>query len=852
MSPPFFEEEDGEYDVAQMMRQISAGSTSARRSPTFRAREEADDVKALLPQVLATPVPMHRELPSSAAGSRDLDSKEEEPRWRGNMPPALLSMSAEAQQMMQAALLGDHDYFQITPKLSTPVVNPFVLSLLFPPKEGAGYQKRFLQIAGRAVEIDPFIAAPEKIRKLPILPKESAQVTELNLSRLSLSDEQLKAVASLFPHVTSVTLSMCPNLTDEALYGNQLVDDRVVRGPTFPRLTSLNIISCDGITNAGLQLLDYSTVEEFGLTTKGPVEPATLQRVAQSKQLKNVVLDFCSMLTQEALLALKTIEQPLAIRATACDQIRPDLSELLNSGRDNPTIALTCGKPSEAAQIRLGLPRLVEPPPEVPDKNDIFSFALSLRVFDHIVGLPHRSVIGDFPFEREIGGFNGFRGFHLSSQLPQSVTDQGVTQFPHLPEGLIPALVERFPEMEVVSIYDASPDLHAVGALGHQDITCLRLLTNAKTLYLGKLPTVVPKWLETMFSNITNNEKTWQELKKAHLAGMPVTDAVLDFLSQLPKLRELTLSNCTRITAKGLKKIQDGCLMLTHLAIDGCMIDAFTIKKFRETRPKVTLKADKTVDATAVIAASQDATKRLFLENEGPTLPFLRDSFPNRDLDLSYKYLKENEENLTQFYRDHLTLLGLENELALNQSELIQQRFQRWDILCQEYVNTSIFDAEILQEWFRVGYFTNRDAARPPQTHDELHKYLTTARADGAISEYRRRIHHLNVSSTNAYNLPIWIQDLELPELQTLNLQGTRIPTLNPGFLARCTKLAQLTHPNGNTQVLIEEEDKPQKAKARALPTTMRDELPPPVEQNATLTRRIMKTLGLERQKKAQ
>lgn len=675
-------------------------------------------------------------------------------------------------KMMEAALNGgdDPEIFMESPEISIleppppapaskmriDCISSAVINLLFPPKERlAGQTVQFDD--DMEIDIEPFYPTPEEIAQFDFSNEEVQAVKRVVFFRSSINDAQLIAFIVRFPNIDEIDLNLCPNLGDESLQAIA----------SLKHLRILCIRYCPKVTQRGIRLLPLEALEEFSLSTKVDIDVAVTGRLAKSPELRRVDFNFCALLSRKALLMFKTAHEKhqIVIHVKGCDQILQEAVDSLNEERNKP-IVVHRGPPEASDHFSSGLPRALEPPPSFPDMSDIFSMKMIPRVFKSSNPriLPSKDAIEEMDFAKTIPGFKGFRGVDLSGPISEDALD---------------ALFKRFPDMDLVRIYD-SPNL------GYGGLLPLRRLEKAEILYIGRLPGCSTRTLELIFSQ--DPQKTLQCLREVHLAGLPISDDVLFSLASLPLLERVTVSGCHRFTVQGFKALKNGCPRLEHLTMIDCpAIDQLAIQDFREARPQVTLEEDHTIDGTIVALAAREADQRLFHHSEVPLF-----FFPDPS--------KHDERAVTEFYTAKLNLIGMEfpdspHEPLLSKWRLADQRLQA-------YANISRMAWAIVKELYRIGFFTNQDAETAPETIQGIIQLLSLHDANG-VNPYVRKIKMFDLRGLGMTQLPYFILDeMHWANLKTIYLEGTHITELSDSFKQKCPKLAEIVYAQDRKETL--------------------------------------------------
>lgn len=579
-------------------------------------------------------------------------------------------------------------------------------------------------------DIDHLEVSAEDIASHPLPESERKGVKKVNIFCSDISDAVIDALVVKFPDVEEVTLSLCSAVTDVG-----------VGHLAGWRLKSLNILFCPKVTENGLdslvEHLQPDQLESFSLSTKAPIMPSTLQKLALFKGLKLLDFNICPNLTSEGLMFFQNVKG-VRINVRACYGIDPMAIEALNKGREDQPLIFR-GEPMEP---KLWLPRMLEPPPEVPLAEDVFTMQTVQKCFPerNAKVLPHGSELSEFSFPMR------FRGIDLSNI--------------ELPDEALNALIDRYPGMKVVR-------LDGCTKLGQSGIIHLRHLLELEQLYIGNIP-VALKWIETMFSETQGGPKRWRYLKDLYLAGMPVSDLALKYIASRPRLEKVDLSGCDRITYQGLRPLIDN-EALKYLAINDCPgIDLLAIREIQRTRPDIVLKADNDVDRSAISLAILEANQRMRAPKEKRCYVFLQESGPipeTQAVDL-------NETAVFQFYREMFKVLGLRDERI---EEIIRNAKEpmHLDQILQAYQDISRVARAFIKELYRVGFFTNQDAEQVPQTVEELLLYLSEKDTKGT-NRFREKIQFLDLSGLGLWRFPDCLAK-PLPRLKEVQLEGNHI-----------------------------------------------------------------------------
>lgn len=657
-------------------------------------------------------------------------------------------------EMMPPDMPSDQPVIKIAPKIESDTLNPHNINSIF-LKTGVMPKRQFqldedLDEDG-LVDLSPVAPNPQEIRDFPFSDDEVQKVKQLNLFHADISDDQLIALVDRFGGLERISITLCPSLTDAGIQ-------------TLGRLKNLKSVDvrfCPKVTCAGMEALPLEFLEEFGLSTNAMIEAAIVKRLTMSQVLRRADFILCPKLTPEALIFMKDAHRnfPIAINLKGCDRIKDDTLDAINKDRAEHLITFKIGV---ADRTSVGLPKRILVPPRLQPSEDLLTTDSIQKVFGvNTRALPHASVIREHEYTVN------FRGFDLEGRFSNDS---------------INALVERFPDMQIVRIWDNSE-------LSYPGIVPLREFRAAKVLFLGKLPGVSMNMLQVMFSHNGPNDKNWQALTDLHLTSLPISDDSLQFISYLPNLRSLTLASCDSFTVQGIRHLIHGCPALQRFTIADCSgVDIFALDEFRAARPQVEIHEDSSIDLSAVELAVQEVDLLMWSPTAIRQFHFLPRFLKQQEPIPEKGQIHANPKEVTQFYEDQLARLGI--RLEMDKSSDLPTFWMRCDQVLQAYQNIIRTTRALRKEIIRVGFFTNVEQQTAPETAKDLLRILIEKNETLAFV-YRRKVRFFDFSGLGLTRLPLYLLEGEIWEqLEGIKLEGNFIQVPPDSLVALCPKIA--------------------------------------------------------------
>jgi len=639
--------------------------------------------------------------------------------------------------------------------LNQMTINSFFPDKVVPPKKECHLDDE-LEIDAM-IELVPLLPTPAEIRALPFSPLEIRKVKNLNLFQADISDLQLGALVEQFPHLETVTLTMCPELTDAGIGAlSRLIS-----------LKSVDIRYCPKITQRGIAELPLDVLEHFGISTNERIDASIIGKLVTSPELRRASFILCPHLQPEALLSLSQAHQSFQITESVkgCDQILASTIEHINKERNKQPIFFRFG----AADIldlsgRDGISRKAQIPPQIPQADDILSDDSVQDVYDKET-LPHFSVIAEHDYNKKRPQFKGFRGLDLSRGLSNDA---------------LSALVGRFPEMEIVRILKDE----ALSSLG-----MIKQLAQARTLYMGQLPGVSGRMVELLFKQSVN-APVLQNLADVHLFAMQVSDEALKNLALLPRLRTLTLASCDSFTVQGLRHLMNGCPSLESLTVVDCPgVDLFAFDEFQAARPRIELVEDSSVDAPAVRWAMEETDRIMWSPVVKRSFFFLRELMNTRDPIPENTKIHLEPEIVSRFYIKQLARIGVKMDID-DKTDLATQ-WMRADQILQAYMNVHRIAWALRKELIRVGFFLNVEQQFPPTTVRDILSYINF-KNETDVYTYRRKVKLLDFSQLGLTHIH---ELLELSghweQVEKIQLDGNYVEGASKNLVSLCPNLLQ-------------------------------------------------------------
>lgn len=550
------------------------------------------------------------------------------------------------------------------------------------PEQNVSNQK--FTLLGTNFPLEPIYASKDDLAQFAFSDEEVQTVTRLDLSLTTVSDDQLEALLDRFPSIESISLYLNVNLTNKAI-------DQICK---LKKLTSLEIRFCPKIDAKGIEALKnlcFDHLSEFALSTRVELNPSDFfQQLAVAPHLSRIDFFMCSNLKPEALLSLSLIRdlEEILINLKGCDEITEETISQLNGGRDHP-FSIVTGEVDR--EDRSQLFSLLLPPPELPQNQPVLSMR---KIQEHFSG----SVVPD-PTSLEtaftLGLLKPFKGLDWSGNFP----DHSLHVF-----------LKYCPEATWIRLHDCLQ-------ISGDGLLPLRHLLKINKLYFGNLPTISMKHLERLFVS-PNDVNSWQHLQSVCLAGLPVSDKIVQQLARLPELKEVDLSFCDKVTCQAIRFFLKSP-SIEKITLIGCRMDPFAIEEFRMSKPHVQLQFKYEPNSYLTQLALKEADRE-FHSGKPLIFRYIQETpIPQNDLDP--KVLDEKE--ISKSYLRRLRPLGVGlKELGLKR--LTPDFWIKADLVLQSFKNLIRVTDTLVSHLIDVGFFTDQDPEVVPKTTEELIFYL--------------------------------------------------------------------------------------------------------------------------------
>ena len=677
--------------------------------------------------------------------------------------------------------------FESRPKIHNHTIDATLLNCLFPlinpPKE-----KRFSKVKGyEEFEVEPLNPTPMQIAGLQISEEEIDGVRSLSFLRSNITDEQLAALVKKFPKIERIHLSLCEDLTQQAV--------PIVGHIQAAR--SIIFCKCPGIPNEAVAELPFSELhdlQELGLSTDEEIPDRLFEQLEKAPNLTKVNFNFSPKLTANNLKRLKPSKRQVRLEVSArnCKELDviaeespeqlEELDRVLNEGREDHPINIEYGHAQSADYLAAGIPYSTEVPPKLEEGPTLLSnqsmiqlIPEDLRRFKNLEALPELQYIKESP-ELDI------EGIEFAKPLVLSVDPKN----DNVNTRLI-ALFGKCPKAEVISLFNI-PDLD------QSVFESIRKFAGIKKLYLGCLQKIVPKHFEKLFSN----DHMWA-LRDIHVAGLPIPDEAFKFFSTLENLERLNISGCVgEFTVQGLNYLFTGKVK-TVIAHHCPSIDpiAWTeLETFRmEMGTPITIDAERMIDPSVLALAEEETNKAMFDPLFKQRYYLLEDYLNAKEPIYFGDKINFEPPKAIEYYRETFNKLGAEIEIDPNQP--IEQELLRLDLLYQSIIGTRVLWA-LLKEWKRVGFFTNSlsDPAQAPETVEKILRLLSLSDHKGQYL-YVKKVKILDWECLGIQFPPYYITQVqEWSQLTHIKLNKTGITTLPDKFIDKCPMLQIIQYPN--------------------------------------------------------
>ncbi|HSX11826.1 MAG TPA: hypothetical protein VLF94_08940 [Chlamydiales bacterium] len=339
-------------------------------------------------------------------------------------------------------------------------------------------------------------------------------------------------------------------------------------------------------------------------------------------------------------------------------------------------------------------------------------------------------------------------------------------------------------EPALMSLVDSAEEIHTA-----QLYDCLNVrydgvthfhIVDPQVLYLGKLPATA-RTVEKLFAQ-TEKVKRFQNLERLHLFELPVPDKALDYISRMPKLKTVSLFNCSVLTVAGLIDLVTQCPTLDSLSVHGCpLIDIFVREELRKIRKdeglaELDLSFDRHVDETAVRFALEEMSRVVADKTINRFYYFLRTPvkhpWPIPEGARIGKYQLTRAEEVNKYYVKQLGLLRIKVDPK-------EDCWMEYDQTLQAYLNGVRGAGAVVAELVRQGYFSDTP---PPRT---VQGVLDLLGSQGVAKHVRRLI----LSRLWMTRLPSFLENSTWAGLEKVELEGNYFGELPFPFLHRHPKL---------------------------------------------------------------
>jgi hypothetical protein len=329
------------------------------------------------------------------------------------------------------------------------------------------------------------------------------------------------------------------------------------------------------------------------------------------------------------------------------------------------------------------------------------------------------------------------------------------------------AFIDKFSEMSMLQLYSCTQ-------IGYPEWAHLHDLLKVTYLCLGKIERATPKDIWVML-------RGWKSLKDVQFIDLPIDDRGLNELSLLPEVESLSLSECDRITVKGLYSLtkQDRAVALKRLSISGPSIDPLAVAEFKRRRPNVDLHVDEGADKSAAALAISEAS----LKMKGKT----------RFYYFLHKWGTEDVEEISTAYLVALKSIGIEPKCDEQTDHLGQWMW--YDQLLQAYQNITRSAWAVRQEMVTASCFMKITDTDPdaPQTVEGI---------IDCLSKHSRKIQFLDFEDLELTYIPSFILNLNLLRLKKILLKGTHVSRVPTKFILKCLALEEIFYEGKDVEKL--------------------------------------------------
>jgi hypothetical protein len=150
------------------------------------------------------------------------------------------------------------------------------------------------------------------LRALKNSPVNWEELTSLNITRLDIQDKDLALIEQKCPHLQSLNLHKCAQITNKGI--------EHIKG--LRNLQSLGLNGCIQITDAGLShLKDFANLQSLDLSFCNLVDGSGLVYLKDLENFQSLKLSYCSGINGSTLGSLRDLENFESLNLEGCNQI---------------------------------------------------------------------------------------------------------------------------------------------------------------------------------------------------------------------------------------------------------------------------------------------------------------------------------------------------------------------------------------------------------------------------------------------------------------------------------------------------------------------------------------------------